>query len=368
MFARDLRDDRHRRRADEPGGLGPPGRSRRPGVDVAGLRARQRRVLPLRRRPRGGHRRRRARHRPARRLDPRRRGHRGRRRARRRPWSSPAAATSATSQVVGLVLAGALAAAAAAPAPGAAPPADLSTAPLDRAWLLAVPAVYRLEVGLHVNALRTASGRLVRLPPEARDGLSEVGTAFGVTPDGVVVTADHVARPGGQELTAKLYRLKRVHEGAPGFTDAQAMAWVRADRRAAGRHQGPLAHAAPGAAGADLRGGARVLPGHAGARRPRRATWRCCARRCGACRRWSSTGAPRSGPPWSSWASAARATSPTPSASAWCRPPAAACSGAPTGTGSRSARPSSRATRAARPSTRTGTPGGWWCSGAPGAG
>src|SRR6476660_6393656 len=99
--------------------------------------------------------------------------------------------------MVGLVLAGALAAAAAVPAPGAAPPADLSTAPLDRAWLLAVPAVYRLEVGLHVDALRTASGRRVRLPREARDGLSEVGTAFGVTPDGVVVTADHVARPGG---------------------------------------------------------------------------------------------------------------------------------------------------------------------------
>lgn len=129
--------------------------------------------------------------------------------------------------MVGLVLAGALATAAAAPAPGTAPPADLSTAPLDRAWLLALPAVYRLEVGLHVDALRTASGRLVRLPPEARDGVSEVGTAFGVTPDGVVVTADHVAQPRGPELTAKLYRLKRVHEGAPGFTDAQALAWVR---------------------------------------------------------------------------------------------------------------------------------------------
>ena len=84
------RDARDRRRADEPGRLGPPRgrevprRPRRGGRRPAGrLRRRLRRLLPLRRRPRAGDRGRLQRGDPARRLQTRRRGDRRLRRRRR---------------------------------------------------------------------------------------------------------------------------------------------------------------------------------------------------------------------------------------------------------------------------------------------
>ena len=55
-----------------------------------------------------------------------------------------------------LALAALLAAAAGA---AAAPPDDLSADPLDRGALLALPSVYRVEMTMHVEALRTADGR-----------------------------------------------------------------------------------------------------------------------------------------------------------------------------------------------------------------
>ncbi len=79
-------DGRRRRRPDEPARLGAhrrdQGRGRRPLAQ--GLGGGERRLLPVPRRPRRDHRRRRELRHPARRLDARRRGHRRRERARRR--------------------------------------------------------------------------------------------------------------------------------------------------------------------------------------------------------------------------------------------------------------------------------------------
>jgi S1-C subfamily serine protease len=78
-------------------------------------------------------------------------------------------------------------------------PTDASVEPLARAWLLAVPATYRLETTVRARTLVFRHGRRLRLPPEARE-VGEVGTAFGVRPDGVVVSAAHVAQPSAEAL------------------------------------------------------------------------------------------------------------------------------------------------------------------------
>jgi S1-C subfamily serine protease len=122
--------------------------------------------------------------------------------------------------------AGLLAAAAASSAATAAPgPLDLSANPLDRAWLAALPAVYRVDVRVQVAALRTRAGRRITLPQLARD-LSEAGTGFGVDPEGTVVTARHVLQPDGPDAATRLWWLAQVHSGHPRYTQRQAMAWV----------------------------------------------------------------------------------------------------------------------------------------------
>ena len=121
-----------------------------------------------------------------------------------------------------LALAALLAAAAGA---AAAPPDDLSADPLDRGALLALPSVYRVEMTMHVEALRTADGRRVSLPPEGRE-LEERGTAFAAAPGGWLVTAAHVAAPTPATVARLAYQAKLAVAGRD-HGDAAAAEWVR---------------------------------------------------------------------------------------------------------------------------------------------
>lgn len=115
-------------------------------------------------------------------------------------------------------------AAVAAPAAAAAPD-DLSPDPLDRATLLALPSIYRIDVTLRVEALRTAGGETVALPPGART-LQEAGTAFAVSSDGWLATAAHVAAPDPAAVARLAYQHKLAVEGLAHDDEAVAE-WVR---------------------------------------------------------------------------------------------------------------------------------------------
>lgn len=92
----------------------------------------------------------------------------------------------------------------------AAPPPDLSTDPLDRAVLLALPSVYRVTVTLDVPALVTADGERLRLAGPARR-IVESGTAFGVGPGGWLATARHVVAPDEASVARLAYQSHLVH-------------------------------------------------------------------------------------------------------------------------------------------------------------
>ena len=121
--------------------------------------------------------------------------------------------------LLGIVVAAALVA-----APAAAAPSDLSRNPLDRAALLALPSVYRVDVTVELDALRRADGVLVPLPPRART-VTESGTAVAVAPNGWLVTAGHVGAPSEERIASQAYLLKRAVEGRP-HTDELAREWV----------------------------------------------------------------------------------------------------------------------------------------------
>ena len=96
----------------------------------------------------------------------------------------------------------------------AALPYDLSADPLDRAALLALPSVYRVDVTIRVDALRGRGGRLIRLPPAART-VREAGTAFAVAGDGWLATARHVAAPEEAAIARIAYQEKLIAEDRP---------------------------------------------------------------------------------------------------------------------------------------------------------
>lgn len=119
-----------------------------------------------------------------------------------------------------LVLAGAPAG-----AMGAATVVDgLSGDPLERGAALALPSVYRIDVRVVLDALLTADGRRVALPPVARS-FPELGTAFGAAPGGWVVSAAHVASPAGASLATAAYQRKLAAENRA-HSGAAARAWV----------------------------------------------------------------------------------------------------------------------------------------------
>jgi hypothetical protein len=113
---------------------------------------------------------------------------------------------------------------AAAAGAAAAIPSDLSDDPLDRGTLLALPSVYRVDVMLHVDALRTAAGDRVALPPGAR-GIPEAGAAVAVAPGGWLVTAAHVAAPDDATLARLAYQSFLAVRGEA-HGDAAAEDWV----------------------------------------------------------------------------------------------------------------------------------------------
>jgi S1-C subfamily serine protease len=114
------------------------------------------------------------------------------------------------------------------PAAAAAPPSDLSTDPLDRATLLALPSVYRVQTTIHVDALRTGAGKRIPLPREVRD-IGEVGTAFAVAP-GWLATAGHVVGADREYLAKLAYQSLLASRGLEHDDDAAAVDWVRRHR------------------------------------------------------------------------------------------------------------------------------------------
>lgn len=96
----------------------------------------------------------------------------------------------------------------------AAVPYDLSADPLDRAAILALPSVYRVDVTIRVDALRGRDGRPITLPRDART-VREAGTAFAVAPGGWLVTARHVAAPAKTTIARLAYQQKLIAEDRP---------------------------------------------------------------------------------------------------------------------------------------------------------
>ena len=132
----------------------------------------------------------------------------------------------------------------------AATPDDLSRDPLDRAAILALPSVYALTSTVELEALETRDGRRIELPPQATR-LVERGTAFAVAPDGILVTAAHVAAPTKAEVARDAYLISRAVAGR-GHSLSGAADWVeRTGARPVG--MGPVrlalapAHRGPGA-------------------------------------------------------------------------------------------------------------------------
>jgi hypothetical protein len=123
-----------------------------------------------------------------------------------------------------VALASAVALLCAAGAGAGAVPDDLSEDPLDRGTLLALPSLYRVDMTLRVEALRTRDGDRIALPPEARE-IEERGSAFAVAPNGWLVTAAHVAAPDQETVARLAYQTKLALEGQAHSGDEVAR-WV----------------------------------------------------------------------------------------------------------------------------------------------
>jgi serine protease Do len=93
----------------------------------------------------------------------------------------------------------------------AAIPSGQTADPLERGVLLALGSVYRVETTVSVQALRTHSGRL--FPLGTHDDVTELGTAFAVAPNGVLVTEAHVASPSGVPLAIAAAPLALAQKG-----------------------------------------------------------------------------------------------------------------------------------------------------------
>lgn len=108
----------------------------------------------------------------------------------------------------------------------AAAPSDLSTDPLDRATLLALPSVYRVDTTIRVDALRLADGTRLPITPKARI-IEERGTAVAVAPGGWLVSAAHVATPDAATLARLAYTQDRAFRGQSHEDEDAADEWVR---------------------------------------------------------------------------------------------------------------------------------------------
>jgi S1-C subfamily serine protease len=104
-------------------------------------------------------------------------------------------------------------------------PSDLSTDPLDRGVLLTLPSVYRVKATVRVNAIRLRNGDVLRMPAQGRD-ISEIGTGVGVTPDGWVVTAGHVAAPAPETVARLAYQQREAFANHAHADGEAAQEWV----------------------------------------------------------------------------------------------------------------------------------------------
>ena len=104
-------------------------------------------------------------------------------------------------------------------------PDALDPDPVMRGALIAMPAVWDVQVQAHLTALRTKRGELVPLPRAART-VQKAGTAFAVTPDGFLLTALHVVSPSQADIAATAYLEKMALEGRA-HSEAIAADWVR---------------------------------------------------------------------------------------------------------------------------------------------
>lgn len=108
---------------------------------------------------------------------------------------------------------------------GAAPPSDLSADPLDRAALLALPSVYRVDMTIRVSALRRSDGTRLALSPHART-ITEYGTAVAVAPGGWLVTAAHVVAPDRPLIARLAYQSNLADQGRVHSDEDAAAQWV----------------------------------------------------------------------------------------------------------------------------------------------
>src|SRR4051794_29531490 len=104
-------------------------------------------------------------------------------------------------------------------------PSDLSADPLDRGVLLALPSVYRINTTIRVNALRLRNGDVLRMPTRGRE-IGEVGTGVGVTADGWVVTAAHVAAPAPETVARLAYQQREAFANRSHADEQTAIDWV----------------------------------------------------------------------------------------------------------------------------------------------
>lgn len=104
-------------------------------------------------------------------------------------------------------------------------PDVISPVQLERAALVAMPAVWRVEVTAQLAGLKTKDGTVITLPPRART-VSREGTAFAVTPDGYLVTATHVVQPTADDLAEAAYFQYLAYAGKP-HSARIAANWVK---------------------------------------------------------------------------------------------------------------------------------------------
>ena len=104
-------------------------------------------------------------------------------------------------------------------------PDVISPVQLERAALVAMPAVWRVEVTAQLAGLKTKDGTVITLPPRART-VSREGTAFAVTPDGYLVTATHVVQPTADDLAETAYFQYLAYAGKP-HSARIAANWVK---------------------------------------------------------------------------------------------------------------------------------------------
>lgn len=85
-----------------------------------------------------------------------------------------------------------------------------------------MPAMWQVEVTVHLTGLRRRDGTVLSLPTAAQD-ITRTGTAFAVTPDGYLVSAARVITPGATDLAESAYlrylvATERAHNGSTAAT------------------------------------------------------------------------------------------------------------------------------------------------------